>query len=256
MKSRNSIIAGTALALGVALGAADAEAASVSIFLDQTNKQGFLPAETDFLKVTISDGADGDIDFLVETLPTLKDFKGKSQKPYGIDAFSFNFGSSGARLGNIELPYDWNYGAPDQKDNPFGIFDATLSTNKKSQRTDYLEFSITDVDGDSPFDYLQDLSLGEAPLGNYQFQVNFGGLGLGKQPAVCRDDHPGKAKASKFSDPEFCAPRGHGISDAKFAGGTSVVPIPAAAWLFGSGLLGLIGMGRRRFRAKATAAAR
>ena len=30
--------------------------------------------------------------------------------------------------------------------------------------------------------------------------------------------------------------------------GTSVVPVPAAAWLFGSGLLGLVGMGRKRRR--------
>jgi hypothetical protein len=31
------------------------------------------------------------------------------------------------------------------------------------------------------------------------------------------------------------------------AGATSTVPLPAAAWLFGSGLLGLLGVGRRRF---------
>ena len=30
---------------------------------------------------------------------------------------------------------------------------------------------------------------------------------------------------------------------------TSVVPIPAAVWLFGSGLLGLIGVARRKARA-------
>jgi hypothetical protein len=30
--------------------------------------------------------------------------------------------------------------------------------------------------------------------------------------------------------------------------GTAVVPVPAAAWLFGSGLLGLVGLGRRRRR--------
>lgn len=30
------------------------------------------------------------------------------------------------------------------------------------------------------------------------------------------------------------------------AGGTTAVPLPAAAWLFGSGLLGLFGIGRRR----------
>ena len=30
--------------------------------------------------------------------------------------------------------------------------------------------------------------------------------------------------------------------------GASIVPVPAAVWLFGSGLLGLIGLGRQRRR--------
>jgi hypothetical protein len=34
--------------------------------------------------------------------------------------------------------------------------------------------------------------------------------------------------------------------DVTYRNGTSVVPIPAAVWLFGSGLLGLIGMARRK----------
>ena len=34
--------------------------------------------------------------------------------------------------------------------------------------------------------------------------------------------------------------------DVSIDGGVGVVPVPAAAWLFGSGLLGLIGMARRR----------
>jgi hypothetical protein len=31
-----------------------------------------------------------------------------------------------------------------------------------------------------------------------------------------------------------------------FFGGSTVVPVPAAVWLFGSGLLGLIGIARRK----------
>ena len=40
-----------------------------------------------------------------------------------------------------------------------------------------------------------------------------------------------------------------------FTGNGSAVPLPAAAWLFGSGLLGLLGIGRRRQSATAAAAA-
>jgi hypothetical protein len=35
-------------------------------------------------------------------------------------------------------------------------------------------------------------------------------------------------------------------STLSFTGNTPTVPLPAAAWLFGSGLLGLLGIGRRR----------
>ena len=38
-----------------------------------------------------------------------------------------------------------------------------------------------------------------------------------------------------------------------FTGNTAVTPLPAAAWLFGSGLLGLLGIGRRRDRVVAAA---
>lgn len=36
------------------------------------------------------------------------------------------------------------------------------------------------------------------------------------------------------------------LSSGAFSGSLSIVPVPAAAWLFGSGLLGLIGMARRK----------
>ena len=40
----------------------------------------------------------------------------------------------------------------------------------------------------------------------------------------------------------------NGTTDTDFpvSGGTSVIPVPAAVWLFGSGLIGLVGVARRR----------
>ena len=38
----------------------------------------------------------------------------------------------------------------------------------------------------------------------------------------------------------------NGVTSAQFAGSTSVVPVPAALWLFGSGLLGLVAVSRRK----------
>ncbi|HED13494.1 MAG TPA: VPLPA-CTERM sorting domain-containing protein, partial [Gammaproteobacteria bacterium] len=37
-----------------------------------------------------------------------------------------------------------------------------------------------------------------------------------------------------------------GVNYTVNAGGHVVVPVPAAAWLFGSGLVGLVGVARRR----------
>lgn len=59
-----------------------------------------------------------------------------------------------------------------------------------------------------------------------------------------------------------CTPSGTGCSSTSpgasgstyYAAGASVVPIPAAAWLFGSGLVGLIAIARRRIRGSDSAA--
>ena len=54
------------------------------------------------------------------------------------------------------------------------------------------------------------------------------------------------------SDPFFLA-FNNGLSEADFDAGIealTAVPVPAAVWLFGSGLLGLIGMGRQRLGAR------
>ena len=289
MKGRTGTKLVAALA-GLMLASA-ANAASISVDLDQSNKKNAFPSGSDYLRVTISDGDNGDIDFLVETLDPLQDSAAK-RGAFGIKSFSFNFGTSGARSGNIDLPTNWRLSNPAH--GPFGIYDVSLSANKWNRR-DPLSFSISGVDGDRPIDYLQSVSLGEAPLGNFLFGADVGGLNIGNNKGKWKE-HQGKHMAKVFDrlldeheeegnwkgkkgrgpkpfkklenipfdrespyarkfhrelgcnseESDNCSKHyehmfgKRGGGNARFAGG-NVVPIPAAAWLFGSGLLGLIG---------------
>jgi phospholipase/lecithinase/hemolysin len=65
----------------------------------------------------------------------------------------------------------------------------------------------------------------------------------------CSDTAPDECGTYMFWD-NYGHPTtvGHSIFAVEFAASISTVPIPAAAWLFGSGLLGLIGVARRKVR--------
>ena len=183
-------------------------AASLSVFLDQSERFPLLPDGTNYLQVTVSDGIDGAIDFRVETLAPLQSLAGYN---FGIQAFAFNLGGSGAGLGNLVLPDSWN-AFSNENFSGFGDFDVVIKRGGVD-RLDPLVFSIQGVAGDSIQDYLASLSTGFAPEGNVLFSalvVGFDGDRVG----------------------------------AKF-GGNTVVPIPAALWLMISGL-GLLGCFRRR----------
>jgi hypothetical protein len=86
--------------------AGQASAASVSFVLDRSTQQAAFPDGGNYMQVTISDGANGAIDFQVETLPDLQDNAG-NEGPADITAFSFNFGNSGASINNIVAPEGW-----------------------------------------------------------------------------------------------------------------------------------------------------
>ena len=219
-----------------------ASAATVTINLTKSNRPMLLP-DDDYVQVTIHEQLNGDIDFLVETLDPVRD-EAKPGEGYGLQLFAFNFGSSGATAENIRLPVNWRVGGfwPE----PFGEFDVGLRTNPKNLR-DPLKFSIVGVEGDTAMDYLTAASTGESRYGNHLFGTKVLGIDL-------RDNWGEEWRDRKCSEETGqCQARDVDYDqrrwrEAKFAGGT-VVPVPAAVWLFGSGLMGLVGLARRRQQA-------
>lgn len=228
------------------------QAASVSYFLDQSNR---LADGINYLMVTISDERKaGVIDFTVVALQPLLDLAGEN---FGIHKFGFNVvGGIGAEARKVtELPTGW--GARNGgRMSGFGIYDITLKGSGRDKNSDSggkgsskgsskssskgagkhdieddikgnnpqnpLTFSIAGVSFDTVMSYI-DLSTGHSPEGFSFFSAHVIGLNLGD----CGTD-TGKTGA-------FSASGGGGscITSAYF-GGTSVVPAPPAVWLLGT----------------------
>lgn len=195
------------------MGATAAQAASVSYFLDQSNTLADGP---NYLQVTIDDqGAPGLINFMVATLTPLNSIAGGN---FGIQTFGWNTLLNTSSIPDssiVNLPSGWvgNVNPPPNTIDGFGKFDIAVS-NGGSNRLTTLTFSI-DVAGDAISDYVE-LSSGTAGQGNVFFAAHVAGF----------DDGQGNTSA--------------------YFGGSTPVPVPAAAWLFGSGLLGLVGAARRK----------
>ena len=186
-------------------------AASVSYFLNQSN---VLVDGPNYLKVTVSDGVGGLIDFKVETLAPLNSISGSN---FGIQSFSFNTTLSNPPDSSlVNLPSGWagNSAPPTNQADGFGSFDLEVADGG-SNRTSVLTFSIN-VAGDSILNYTSAVSGGNAAQGNVLFSAHVAG----------------------FND-------GYGNTSAYF-GGSMPVPLPAAIWFFGSGLLALAGMVKRK----------
>lgn len=193
-----------------------AQAASVSYILDQSNA---LTDDVNYLQVTIADGAEGAIDFTVETLDSLLGIAGDN---FGIQSFAFNVADNiqavGANVTN--LPTGW-ITRDHYRMSLFGFFDIKLYGGGNS-RLETLTFSIDGIDGDTPNDYAL-LSKGSASGGKQMF-------------------------AGRVASLE-CIGEGKCISSAFFAGSemSAPVPLPATAWLFAVGI-GVAGArARRRF---------
>lgn len=204
-----------AVALLALAAASQVQAASVSYYLDQSND---LPDGINYAQVTISDSTTtvGDIDFSVAVLSSAFTVTDPVTQNFGMQNFSFNYNNSLAvSTGNIVNidPSTWTISQDANAGGGFGKFDFQLS-GLGSSRTELLSFSINGVSGDTVNDYA--LGYTGNPSSGEFFAAHIAG----------------------FDET-------NGVTSAQFAGSTPV-PVPAAIWLFGSGLLGLIGVVRRR----------
>jgi hypothetical protein len=197
---------------------AQAQASSISYYLDQSN---VLPDGVNYAQVTISDGVTGDINFNVQVNTSA--FSGISSN-FGMQAFSFNYDNtlavSSTNITNID-PSSWTISDNKNAGGGFGKFDFQLA-GTGSSRTLALNFTISDVTGDS---------------------INSYAIGSGLKPSS------GDFFAAHIAGFTYNGVTYDGSTDttsAQFAGSTPAVPVPAAAWLFASGLLGLVGVARRR----------
>ncbi len=199
-----------------------AQAAAVSVYLDQSNADAALPDGINYLEVGISDGIGGVIDFTVQTLAPLLDLERSGD--YGIQQFGFNFGSSPGSITDLVLPTGWDASPGYERDFDkfgFGEFDVVLHT-VNDNRADPLMFSI-DVENDSIESYLTELSVGNAEHGNVLFAAHVAAFTAEYEMA----DQLATVNAAKF-------------------GGATVVPIPPTSVLMLSGLLAVGGMASRR----------
>ena len=202
-------------ALLLALAGTQTNAATISYYLDQSNA---LLDGVNYAQVTISDSTTtiGDIDFSVEVLASAFTVSGSN---FGMQNFSFNYDPSlSIDTSNIieTSLLAWTVSEGANAGGGFGKFGFQLSGNGSS-RTELLSFSITGVTDDT---------------------VNSYAMGSTLKPAAIEFF---AAHIAGFDTTD-------GVTSAQFAG-SSPVPVPAAAWLFGSGLLGLVGVASRRKKA-------
>lgn len=182
-----------------------AQAASITYVLDQSND---LPDGVDYLSVTVADSITqaGAIDFTVDVIAASLPEPGPN---FGIQSFYFNVDDGLAvapsNIVNID-PDAWSVGENRNAGGGFGKFDFFVK-GSGNNRTDSLSFTIDGVDGDTVASYAFGSSL--LPNSGQFFAAHVAGFS---------------------GDP-------YGVTSAKFAGLTAtVIPLPAAFWLFLSAL--------------------
>ena len=195
-------------------------AATISYYLDQSND---LLDGVNYAQVTISDSATtiGDIDFSVELLTSAFTVSGSN---FGLQSFSFNYDPAlSIDISNVISinpnvisisPLIWSVSENANAGGGFGKFGFQLSGTGNS-RTELLSFSISGVTGDTINSYATGSDL--KPASTEYFAAHIAG----------------------FATTD-------GVTSAQFAGSTPEVPLPAASYLFASGLFGLVVAARRR----------
>ena len=192
-----------------------ARAASVSFFLDQSNA---LPDGINYLSVMLTENGDGGVDILVKTLYPLNSI---ASDHFGIQKFSFGL-SNGVFEEITDLPDGWKIKHNKRMDG-FGRFDFQLQ-GKGWARRDELSFTVAGVN-----------------LGNFDplFAAHVAGFEWCKADDWRTDDWRRYRCGGKDC-----------TTSAFFAGSMSSapahVPLPATVWLFGSGLIGLAAVARRK----------
>lgn len=199
--------------LPIILATTQVNSASISYYLDQSNA---LADGINYAQVTISDSTTvaGDIDFSIEVLSSAFTVSGSN---FGMQSFSFNYDTSlvvgASNIVDLD-PGSWQSSQDKSAGGGFGKFEFKLSGNGSS-RTELLNFSITGVTGDSILSYA--MVSNQNPASTEFFAAHIAGFDIK-----------------------------NGETSAQFAGSSPVVPIPATAWLFASGLIALTGIIRRK----------
>lgn len=251
-----------------------ANAATVSYVLDQSN---VLPDNIDYLTVTISDDTEGQLDFWVDIKSPLTDIAGSN---FGIQAFSFNIAGT---THDVEYHHDRKGDEPPglavaAEHRAYG------ESEEHAPEVEHIRGDKGDR-GEGRFCRLDSMLMADDFLlpegwrvqlgkgGHHEaedgFNVNLLGTGYSRQDplhftvfGLALEDvlagfsvHVagfeyviGECGAGE-GEGEFEGERGcEVVTSAWFYGErpAAVVPVPAAAWLFGSGLLGLAGLIRRR----------
>ncbi len=210
MEAQHTRIVLITVLTGCLFASAQANSASVSYYLDQSTNG------VNYAQVTIADSVDfvGDIEVTVEVITSAFS---TPLSNFGMQAFYFNYDNDlTVNVGNIIVldPSDWTISTDVNAGGGFDKFDFQIA-GIGSNRTELLNFRITGVIGDTIESYAQGAEFLN-PASTQYFAAHIAGYGDGLS----------------------------GNTSGKFAG-SSVVPIPAAVWLFGSGLGLLLSWTRR-----------
>lgn len=189
-------------------------AATVSYWLNQSNA---MPDGINYALVTLADISGGGVTFTVT--PDLAIFDETTN--FGIQTFAFN-SDLALTAANYLLPSGWS--AAGNIGGGFGSFlDYTGGTG--STRQNPLTFSVN-----------------TGTISNYVF-ANTSGYFFGAHIAGFTN--------SSCVDPTNntqCTSAKYAATGDSIVPPTSVVPVPASAWLFATGLIGLVGVARRKAR--------